>query len=159
MNPGKSWDPSKNPHIAPSHALAQEVVQRFVNNWNLTATSINTVQEAASGSGGPPGGSGYPYIPPPSWNWEKPYGGDTVGTADMFSNGWVPAVVPGVNVPSTVPTIAAGQLPDSAWNNFIVLSSAGVSPPVPWIWSSYTVSTWVAEGQDLYDLALTDLTP
>ncbi len=156
VNPGKPWDPSTNPHQTPSAALAQQVCQTFADNWNATAQSINAAQDTASGGDSIPG---YPFVPPPEWPWEKPYGGDTVDTAQMFSNGWAPAVLPGVNVPTTVPTIAVGQLDNAVWNNQIVLTSAGVSPPVPWIWSSYNVETWEAEGQDLYDLALTDLTP
>jgi hypothetical protein len=50
----------------------------------------------------------------------------------MFSNGWVPAVLPQATVPAYIPTLAAGQLDDSIWNNQIVLDTKGSSPPVLW---------------------------
>ena len=156
VNPQLPWNATTNPHQQPSYSLAQQVCETFAANWNAVATALNSAQEAASGTDAIPG---YPFVPPPVWPWEKPYGGNTVGTAQMFSNGWVPAVIAGVNVPTTVPTIAVGQLDNAVWNNQVVLTSNGTSPPVPWAWTSYNVETWVAEGQDLYDLALTDLTP
>ena len=129
VNLGMSWDPNTNPHQQPSIALAQQVVQTFIANWNSVATALNAAQLV---TGGDTVSGGWPFVPPPGWAWSRPYGGDTVGTAQMFSNGWVPAVLPQVTVPAYIPTLAAGQLDDSLWNNQIVLDTNGTSPPVLW---------------------------
>lgn len=130
-NPSKVWNPTTNPHLAPSNTLAQQVVQKFVSNWNEVANAINSVQHSLRAN---PDGSlsaAWRCVPPPAWSWAKPYGGDTVGTAQMFNNGWVPGVLPGTVNPATVPTIAAGQLDNSIWNNTPALSG---SPP--WRWAT-----------------------
>lgn len=127
-NTGLSWDPNNNPHLQPSIDLAKQVVTAFISNWNKVAISLNNAQLSTGGDAV----TGWPFVPPPDWTWNRPYGGDTVGTAQMFSNGWVPAVLPQVTVPAYIPTLAADQLDDSVWNNQIVLDTNGTSPPVLW---------------------------
>ena len=128
VNLGMSWDPNKNPHQQPSTDLAQQVVASFISKWNKVADAINSAMAATGGDMV----AGWPFVPPPGWSWSRPYGGDTVGTAQMFSNGWVPAVLPQITVPAYIPTLAAGQLDNSLWNNQIVLDTNGTSPPVLW---------------------------
>ena len=127
VKPGELWDPNSNPHQQPSLALAMEVAQTFKQKWNNVATQITAAAHACTSTGGVPG---FPETPPPGWDWALPYGGDTVPTAQMFSNGWVPAVLAAETVPITVPTIDVGQLDPSIWNVEPVLTNG--TPPVMW---------------------------
>jgi hypothetical protein len=156
FDPKKIWNPDTNPHRQPSKALAKQVMEKFRDNWNATANSLNACAPA-----GGAGMDGYPNTPPPTWNWALPYGGDTVATAQMFANGWVPAVISMVTVPITVPTIGVGQLDPKIWDVSPVLDASNPTPPVPRSWTSYIVSTWEQNplDQSLYDLGLTMGTP
>ncbi len=129
MKPGQVWNATTNPHQQPSLAVAKQVAQTFAENWNLVANGINdtvsTMTQAQISSDWPNA-----LVPPPGWNWERPYGGDTVATAQQFSNGWVPAVLAVETVPVTVPTIEVGQLDPSVWNLDPVVNKG--NPPVLW---------------------------
>ena len=154
FDPTKIWDPVTNPHRQPSLALAKQVAEKFRDNWNATASALTACAPA-----GGAGMSGYPNTPPPVWHWALPYGGDSVATGQMFSNGWVPAVIESVTVPITVPTIEVDQLDPKIWDVSPVIENG--TPPVPRSWTSYIVSTWVQDplDQSLYDLGLTLGTP
>jgi hypothetical protein len=153
LDPKKIWDPVTNPHKQPSLKLAKQVVEKFRDNWNATASDLNARAAACDQAGGVPG---YPNSPPPVWNWALPYGGDTLATAVMFSNGWVPAAIEQVTVPITVPTLGVGQLDPKVWDVSPVLSIYQ-NPPVPWSWTSYTLTTYTQNPLDqaAYDLELT----
>jgi hypothetical protein len=156
LNPKKIWDPVTNPHKQPSLALAKQVAEKFRDNWNATASDLTKRCAEATPNGGI---VGYPNTPPPVWHWALPYGGDSVATAQMFGNGWVPAVPQDVTVPATVPTIGVGQLDPRIWNMTPVIKDG--TPPVPWSWTSYTLTTYSQNplNQSVYDLALTLGTP
>src|SRR6185437_16894023 len=126
------WDPNTNPYTQPSITLAKQVVQLFAANWNAVANGINSLSAAASGNTNDPNleGHGFPFIPPPNWNWKKPYGGDSVPTALMFSNGWIPEVGAVDTVPCYVPTIAVDQLDPTVWDVQQVIDTGG--PPPTW---------------------------
>lgn len=126
QHPGDLWNASANPHLQPSLALAQQVVAAFANNWNVCAGAINTAMASFSGGQWPP----WTTANPPGWHWALPYGGNTVPTAQQFSNGFVPAVLPEDTTPATVATITVGQLDSSVWNVEPVVKSG--SPPVLW---------------------------
>lgn len=127
IDPNKPWSATTNPHRSPTLALAQQVCETFVIKWNAVANAIN---EAMHSIGGDSVG-GWPYVPPPGWSWAKPYGGDSVATAQMFNNGWVPGVLLYTVDPATVPTIATGQLDPAIWNNQPALSGQP-----PWQWAT-----------------------
>ena len=156
LDPTKLWDTVTNPHQQPSLALAKQVAEKFRDNWNATATDLTERCAACDPVGGIPG---YPNTPPPVWDWALPYGGDSVPTAQMFSNGWVPAVIEGVTVPATVPTIGVGQLDPKIWDVTPTIKNG--DPPVPRDWISYQLTTYSQnpEDQSVYDLALTLGTP
>ena len=123
--PGKVWNATTNPHQQPSLSQAQQVAQTFAENWNLVAEGVNqAVREGIT----PAGIVGFPFLPPPGWNWARPYGGDSIATAQQFSNGWVPAVLAVETVPITVPTIAVGQLDPTLWDVDPVVTAG--NPPV-----------------------------
>lgn len=127
VNPDKPWSAITNPHKSPTLVQAQQVCETFVTKWNAVANAVNSVMSSAGGDSVAP----WPLVPPPGWDWAKPYGGDTVGTAFMFNNGWVPGVLPNTVSPSTLPTIATGQLDPATWNNEPALSG---NPP--WLWAT-----------------------
>jgi hypothetical protein len=154
VDPKNIWNPTTNPHQQPSLTLAKQVAETFRDKWNAVANGL----DAAA----PPGGSGmsgYPNTPPLVWDWALPYGGDSVATGQMFSNGWVPAVIESVTVPITVPTIEVGQLDAKIWDVTPVIKNG--TPPVPRAWTSYQLSTYTQNplDQSAYDLALTLGTP
>ena len=125
-DPTKIWDPTTNPHKQPSLALAQQVAQKFKENWNAVANALNT--EARPG---PVAAAGHPWVPPPGWAWSRPYGGNTVPTAMMFSNAWHPTpAVPEETVPYYIPTIDVGQLDPTKWDVSPVINTG--DPPVLW---------------------------
>lgn len=140
-DPSKPWNAAFNPYFDPTPDLAKQVVNKFVENWNATADSINSDMAGLGPPDGPKnwpkpmsGGVYEPNVGPETWSWVVPYGGDTVGTAVQFSNGWIPGVLPdafdqGI---ASVPTIACDQLPNKDWNNLLVLTSQGENPPSPW---------------------------
>lgn len=127
VNPNMPFS-ATNPHQQPSLALAEEVCTVFMTKWNVVANALNS----AMGTEGTQVSAvtGWPFVPPPGWDWGVPYGGDSVGTAQMFSNGWVPAILPLLTVPATIPTIAIGQLDSTVWNLNDVLTKG--TPPVLW---------------------------
>lgn len=127
QDPTKVWDPNTNPHGQPSIALAKQCAQTFALKWNEVATAHNNQIKAAFVTGGTP--TDFPFVPPPAWSWAKPYGGNTVPTAMMFSNGWIPTpAVPEETVPMTLPTIAVGQLNPSVWDVSPTIKNG--TPPV-----------------------------
>ena len=154
LDPKKIWSPVTNPHRQPSKTLAKQVCETFRDKWNVVANAL----DACAQPGGA-GMSGYPNVPPPDWDWALPYGGDSVATAQMFSNGWVPAVIEAVTVPITVPTIGVGQLDAKIWDVTPTIKDG--TPPVPRDWLSYQLSSFDQnpESQSIYDLALTLGTP
>lgn len=122
--PPPDWDPTTNPHQQPGLALAKQVCQKFADNWNAVANAIQNLFGNVNSETGLVG----TLIPPPGWNWAKPYGGSTVATAQQFSNGWiVPAVM---ELCETVPTIAVGQLDPSVWDVSPVVNNG--TQPVTW---------------------------
>jgi len=124
-DPHKLWDPVANPHKQPSLALARQAAQVFKQKWNAVADGLNL------GLTGPGAQAGFPFVPPPGWSWNRPYGGNTVPTAMMFSNAWHPTpAVPEETVPFYIPTIDVGQLDPTKWNVGPVIDNG--DPPVLW---------------------------
>jgi hypothetical protein len=114
--------------MQPSLALAQQVCTTFATKWNVVANAVNDAVAAnPAGLTHFPG----PLVPPPGWDWKRPYGGNTVPTAQMFSNGWIPPFIAEDMVPITLPTIAVGQLDPKVWNVEPVLSP-DQNPPEKW---------------------------
>jgi hypothetical protein len=126
QDPGKVWHPVNNPHGEPSIAQAKECAQTFALKWNAVANTHNDIVRACDQTTGI---ADYPCVPPAGWQWARPYGGNTVPTAMMFSNGWVPAVIQEVTLPATIPTIAVDQLDGSMWDLSKVISDG--TPPWP----------------------------
>jgi hypothetical protein len=124
-DPTKVWNPTTNPHKQPSLSLAKQAAQIFRQNWNAVANALN------EGLTGPGAAAGFPFVPPPGWAWNRPYGGNTVPTAMMFSNAWHPTpAVPEETVPFYIPTIDVGQLDPTIWNVGPVITDG--TPPVKW---------------------------
>lgn len=120
----KIWNATTNPHLQPSLSLAKQAAEKFMSNWNATANGLAAMITHTDGM------TNFPNTPPPIWPWSVPYGGDSVPTAQQFSNGWVPAVFELETVPITIPTIGVGQLDPTLWNVAPVVKNG--NPPVLW---------------------------